>query len=339
MKPSTLATTLAAAISQNETILIKGAPGVGKTDIIKQAATTAGMDLLVSHPVVMDPTDVRGLPWPDAHNKTASFLPFGDLATVLASTKPLVWVFDDLGHAPPSVQNSLMQILLARHIGEHKIPDHVVIVAATNRRTDRAGVAGILEPVKSRFTAIVELDPDLDDWCNWALDNGITPELVAFLRYRPNLLHDFVPTADLTNSPCPRTWVAASRVLTMGLPADATIELLNGAVGEGAAAEFYAFVDLYRALPNIDAALMDPENAIIPEEPSQLYAVATAIASKTSAQTATQVLRYAERLHEAGKPEFSALLVRDATRICRAICDTPAFIRFASGPLAELLHG
>jgi hypothetical protein len=57
-------------------------------------------------------------------------------------------------------------------------------------REDRAGVSGILEPVKSRFTTIIEMEPDVDDWTNWATSNNIRPEIIAFIRIRRKLLID-----------------------------------------------------------------------------------------------------------------------------------------------------
>src|SRR5262249_15910073 len=157
------------------------------------------------HPVVLDPTDAKGLPWPDKGGKTANFLPFGDLARALNATEPLVWMLDDLGQAMPATQASFMQLILPRTVNGHSLPDFGTFVAATNRRTDRAGVQGILEPVKSRFT-IVELNTDLDDWCAWACEEDLVtgesrmpPELISFLRFRKDLLHQFNPTQDLTN--------------------------------------------------------------------------------------------------------------------------------------------
>ena len=122
---------------------------------------------------------------------------------------------------------SFMQLLLARRVNGHALPEHVTFVAATNRRTDRAGVSGILEPVKSRFAAIVELEPNLDDWCQWAFTAGVPAELIAFLRFRPDLLCKFTPSADLTNCPLPRTWAHVAQLLALRLPS--TIQPQSGA--------------------------------------------------------------------------------------------------------------
>lgn len=342
MKPSHLATFLQHTIAQQLPSLIVGGPGIGKTSIVEQAAAAAGADLVVSHPAVADPTDAKGFPWVEKGATRAMFLPFGETARVLDSTKPTVWFMDDLGQAPPAVQASYMPWLLARQVNGHRLPDHVTIIAATNRRTDRAGVSGILEPVKSRFHAIVTLEPDLDEWCQWALAQpNFPPEVVAFLRFKSGdgLLYQFKPSADLVNCPSPRTWAAAARLLQLRMPATVEAEALVGAVGEGAAAELLAFLRMYRELPNIDGILMDPDRASIPTSPSVLYAVSTAIASKANTTTFDRIARYAQRLVDAGHGEFATLALRDAIRRAPDVQTTPAFVRLTSGELGQLMSG
>jgi MoxR-like ATPase len=157
MRPTDLLLLLSSMIVNRLNLLITGAPGIGKSDLVNQAARAADADLILSHPVVEDPTSAAGLPWiVDGH---ARFLPFGMLERAMNATKPTVWFLDDLGQAPAATQASYMQLLLAREVNGHKLSDYVTFVAATNRRTDRAGVSGILEPVKSRFCSIAQSVP------------------------------------------------------------------------------------------------------------------------------------------------------------------------------------
>lgn len=346
MRASHLMTFLASAIAARLPVLITGRPGIGKSDIVAQAAEEAGADLILSHPAVADPTDAKGLPWVRESavgkdtGKEATFLPFGDLARAVRAKKPTVWFLDDLGQATAAVQASYMQLLLARRVSEHVLPDCVTFIAATNRRTDRAGVSGILEPVKSRFASIVELEPHIDDWSQWAIDAGDVPtELIAFLRFRPDLLCAFTPSADLVNCPLPRTWRAAGRLLALDLPEAVQHQAVVGAVGEGAAVEFAAFVKLFKELPNIDGILLDPDKGMIPEKPATLYAVVTALGMKSTAKNFPRIARYADRLVKARHGEFAALLLRDCTRRDPAVMQTSAFVKLASGDLGQLIGG
>lgn len=339
MSPAALSQFLAQAIAARLPVLITGAPGIGKTDIVSAAAVQAGADLILSHPVVEDPTNAKGLPWPDKDGKVAKFLPFGELAQAVMATKPTVWFLDDLGQAPPMVQASYMQLLLARRVNNHILPECVTFVAATNRRTDRAGVSGILEPVKSRFATIVELQPNLDDWCAWAFQHDVPAELIAFLRFKPEYLCNFAASADLTNSPLPRTWAHVAKLLKLTLPPAVQLAAVSGAVGQGAGIDFAAFQQLYAELPTIDSILNDPDASQIPSKPGTLYAVVTALGIRSTLKNFPKVARYAERLWKAGHGEFAALLLRDCVRKDHAVMQTTAFVKLASDELGALIAG
>jgi hypothetical protein len=339
MRPRDVSTLLTSTINARLPVLLVGAPGVGKSDLVAQAAQASGADLIVSHPVVSDPTDAKGLPWVGKDGESATFLPFGDLSRALHAEQPTVWFLDDLGQATPAVQASYMQLLLARRVNGHALPECVTFVAATNRRTDRAGVSGILESVKSRFVSIVHVEANLDDWCNWALRTNQPAELVAFVRFRPELLHQFNPTADLVNSPCPRTWAAAGKIIALKLSPAIELAALQGAVGDGPAAEFVAFLQIYRELPSLDAILLDPDSAPLPSQPAALYAVATGLAARATEANFARVAKYAMRLNDAGRGEFAVLLLRDAVRRNAKLIHSPPFLQLLSSDIGKLISG
>lgn len=339
LRPGQLSALLARTIPAHLPVMITGAPGVGKSDVVTQAAAQAGARLILSHPVTSDPTDYKGLPFPSQDRTRADFLPFGDLAELVTAKDLTVYFLDDLGQAPASVQAAAMQLILARQINGHRVSDNVVFVAATNRRQDRAGVSGILEPVKSRFCAIVELAPTVDDWSKWAVSAGVPAEVIAYIRFRPDNLQDFKPSPDMTNSPSPRTWAQCGRLVSLGLPADLEYPAYAGAIGEPAAAEFVGFLRVFRDLPSIDSVLLSPQTAPIPGNLSALYAISTALAHKANPQNIGRILDYAQRLLSAGKGEFAALLMRDAYQRAPAIASTPEFIQHAAGELGALIAG
>ncbi len=326
MKPSILKQALSLAIANRMPALIVGAPGIGKSDIVAQASEDAGAELIISHPVVSDPTDYKGLPFVvDGH---AEFLPFGELRKITETQRPTVFFLDDLGQAPVSVQAACMQLLLARRINGHRVSDTVTFLAATNRRQDKAGVQGILEPVKSRFAAILNLEPDLDDWVTWALDNGMPVELIAHNRFRPEYISmtAWKPSPDMVNSPSPRTIARIGQWMNTNPPTDLEYELYAGAAGEAYAADLLGFLKIFRNLPSIDLILMNPETEKVPTDPATLYAVCAALASKASQQTFGNIIKYANRM----TPEFSVMLVRDIIGKTRSLVNTKAFIEWST---------
>jgi ATPase family associated with various cellular activities (AAA) len=337
IKPSQLRDLLALTIPAREPVLITGKPGIGKTDSVDQACERALADLIVSHPVVNDPTDYKGLPWIKDGN--ATFLPFGDLQKLISAKKLTVYFLDDLGQATPAVQAAAMQLLLARQINGHKVSPHVVFVAATNRRTDRAGVSGILEPVKSRFATIVELEADVNDWCMWAAASGIAPEVIAYVKFRPDQLSNFQPSADMVNSPSPRTWAAVSRLLALNLPRSLQVPAFEGAIGHATAVEFVGFLRIFADMVSPDLILTSPDTAPIPSEPSALWAVSTAIAARVAPASMPRFCRYLERVQKEGRAEFAALSMQAATARDAKLTSTAAYVKAMAGPLGQLMIG
>lgn len=339
MRPTDVSNLLTATIKARYPVLLVGAPGVGKSDLVQQAADEAKADLITSHPVVDDPTAAKGYPWLQGGKDHAEHVPYGELHKALNAKKPTVWFLDDLGQAPPAVQASYMQLLLTRASNGRKLPDTITFVSATNRRTDRAGVTGVLEPVKSRFTTIIDVEPNLDDWCDWALRTDQPAEVIAFLRLRPELLLKFTPTLDLVNSPSPRTWASVGKILRLSLSARIELAAIQGAIGEGAAAEFLGFLKIYREMPSLDSILMDPDAAEIPTSAGALYAVSIGLAQRSTEANFNRVAQYAEKLSQNGKGEFAVLMIRDATRRNKKLCSTPAYIKLASSDIGKLFTG
>jgi hypothetical protein len=293
-------------------VLLKGKPGVGKTDLIRAVASACNMDLIMSHPSVSDPTDYKGLPVALAGKKgeppTADFVPFGEMWRLIHAERPTIHFADDLGQAPHAVQAAYMQSLQSREVAGHKISPHVTFWAATNDTSHKAGVNALLEPVKSRFHTIIELDPSVDDWVTWALNNDMPAELVGFIRFRPDLLCKFEPTRELTNSPSPRTAANCGDLFNAGIR---DMEVFAGAAGAGFAAEFVGFCKVFASLPDLDQIFMDPMGSVVPTDPATLFAVSAGVVKKISKDNADRGFQYMGRMPK----EYEICTGRDAMRV------------------------
>lgn len=324
MRASQLIETIAFCIKNNFPLLITGQPGIGKTDIVDHGSALSNADMMTMHPVVSDPTDFKGLPY--AKIDEAVFLPFGELKRLMDATSKLVCFIDDLGQAPSAVQAAIMQLILARQINGKKISDHVVFIAATNRKQDKAAVSGILEPVKSRFASIVELEVNNDDWINWALTKGNMPvSLISFIRFRPEMLNQFVPSKEMVNSPIPRTVANVGKMQNAGIPNGLEFELIKGAAGEAFSAEYTAYMAIFNSLPNIDQILMTG-NGDVPTEPAVLFAVSGVLAAKMTDMNAANAFNYIGKLPD----EIGYATVKDAITRNVSITKTKPFIQWAS---------
>lgn len=326
MKPAKLITAIQFAIANRFNYLITGQPGIGKTDIVKHAAKLANAGVLLMHPVVSDPTDFKGMPYVDGKKQEASFLPFSDLKKLIDAKTKLVCFIDDIGQSAATVQAALMQLILGGKINGFDISEHVVFIAATNRKQDKAAVSGILEPVKSRFHSIIELDVDADDWVQWALTEGNMPtELISFIRFRPTMLNIFKPTKEMVNSPIPRTVANVGKMQNAGMPRGLEYELIQGAAGEAFAAEYTGYLKVYRNLPNIDQILMTGQGDV-PTEPAVLFAVSGVLASRMTELNADNAFNYINQLPS----EIGFATGKDAVTKNKNIANTRAFINWAS---------
>jgi MoxR-like ATPase len=293
---------------------IWGGPGVGKSSVVRAAADALNLCLVDLRATLLDPVDLRGLPrlvQDTAVWCAPAFLPRSGSGVLF---------LDELGQAAPAVQAACLQLTLDRRIGEYELPPGWAVVAAANRAEDRAGGHRLISPLLNRFIHL-DLDVDPEDWQTWAVTAGIAPEIRSFLRFRPGLLYQFDPATNPRAFATPRSWAFVSDVLAAPSP-DRSAEVVAGCVGEGAAAEFVGFLQLYRELPDVDAALAHPDTAPVPREPAVLYALVGAVVERVraGAAPAAAAVRYCSRLPD----EFALLAVRDLIAVSPSLAGDPA---------------
>lgn len=304
MKASAVSDALRVLVAARQPVFVWGGPGVGKSAVVGQLAEALKVPLQDVRALLLDPVDLRGLPFlgNDGRSKwaTPEFLPQDGTGILF---------LDELNAAPAMVQASCYQLVLDRKLGEYTLPDGWAIIAAGNRDSDRGATTRMPTPLRNRFVHL-EFEVDVQEWSEWAIQAGIRPEVIAFLRFRPELLSAF--DRDANAFPSPRSWEFVSRILdSIGPQSGPSIEheVIAGAVGTGAATEFSGFLRMFRELPNIDAILLNPLQEPVPEIAAAQYAVASALARCASDTNFDRICLYLNRL----PTEFRVLCVRDAT--------------------------
>jgi len=327
MTPKQIKASLRTLIPIKQPVFLWGAPGVGKSQVVSQVAEELGRELVDIRAVLLDPVDLRGLPSVGgdgtAHWCPPSFLP---------TEGEGILFLDELNAAPPLVQAACYQLVLDRKVGEYTLPDGWTVVAAGNRESDRAVTHRMPSALANRFVHL-DFSVDANAWLEWADEKGLPEEIRAFIRFRPNLLHDFDPKKNEKAFPSPRSWEFAARIMASTPDPDVELSLLKGTVGPGAAAEFAGFSRMFRQLPDPDAVINHPSTANVPEEPATLYALCEALAKRAGDETAESIIAYASRLPS----EFGVLLVRDAVKTHRGVVESPAFSRWATANSDVLL--
>ena len=302
-----------------------GPPGCAKSQIAQQVATDAGRAYVDVRALLLDPVDLRGIPWRDSADRTRWAPP----ALLPPSDDPGRWLIslEELPSAVPMVQAALYQLVLDRKCGEYTLPEGASLIACGNRETDRGVVHRMPTPLASRFVHL-EIRVDAEDWCAWGAANDIVPEVLFFIQLKPKLLHHFDPQSKEKAFPCPRTWHFASDIVKRrnGLDAEVERALFRGTIGEDAAVAFTGFLKIWRELTHPRAVINDPRNADIPENASALMALCGSLCRLAKDTNFDAIVTYATRLRR----EVGEFLVGSCVRREPALQRSPAFIRWAA---------
>lgn len=324
MNSQALITAISTAYRLQEPVFLWGPPGIGKSDIVAQAAKLLGTQLAKEKKIkkpedfqlidfrmaLRDPTDIKGFPMPDQDSKTMRYYRDAELP----KSGYGILFMDELVSATPATQAAGMQLTLKNHNGEHAIGDYVLppgfaIVAAGNRETDRGVVHRMPTPLANRFTHL-EAECDKDAWLQWAMRNDISPELIAFHRWKEDMLFKFDPKLDSKAFPTPRSWVRTEKFVKEAIPDDVKYELIKGTVGEGPGSEYWAFRKLINELPTLEEIIMSPKTTKVPgpDQLSARYAITTLMGANANETSFEPFLEYSERMDK----EFQACFVRDS---------------------------
>ncbi len=324
MGPKEIAQSLEAVVRMRRPSFLWGSPGIGKSAVVRQVAAKMDLELVDVRISLLDPVDLRGLPKvANGHTEWAPpiFLP--------RKGKGILFL-DEMNAAGQMVQNACYQLCLDMKIGEYELPAGWTVLAAGNRESDRSGVVRMPTALRNRFIHL-DFAVDLEQWIAWAVENGIRPEIMAFLRFRPELLHDFNKDANAFASP--RSWQFVSEILDAGgghfgplFGEKIQHGLIEGAVGEGACAEIVGFLRVFNSLPDISDIFKDPDCDEIPQDPATLYALCGCLSKSVDSGKMEKLTEYLKRLPQ----EFSIVCIRDAVRHDPAIQSTAAFIEWAA---------
>ena len=324
MKASLLKESLKLLMKARVSAFIWGPPGCGKSSIVNQISQEIKKTLFEMRALLYEPIDVRGFPKITEDGRTI-YCPPEDLPMQANA----LFFIDELNLAPLMTQNSFLQLVIPPHkLGSYELPTDCAIIAAGNRETDRVGATRMGTSLANRFVHL-NMEVDNDEWLDWAVENGIAPEIYAFIKYRGDLLMTFDPKKNEKAFASPRSYEFLSNIVKEGLgelPREAQLEIAAGTVGEGPATEFIAFTDIWRSLPNPEEVLKNPAAFQIPEKPAVLFALCGALSRKVTVKTVDKFFDFANRL----SGEWSVRIVNDAIKMEPKLKSTKGYISWAA---------
>jgi AAA domain (dynein-related subfamily) len=329
---------LGVAVAARVPVLLWGAPGTGKTSVIRAMAAAMGWPCETVIASIREPSDFAGLPV--VVGEGVRFAPPAWARRLAAAGRGLLFL-DELSTAPPAVQAALLRVVLERVVGDLELPAEVAVVAAANPPEQAADGWDLSAPLANRLCHLAwDVDPRAvadglaGGWAapevpqlpaDWAAELGLALALVAaFLHARPALA--CAPPDDANAAgrgwPSPRTWEMAARLWAAsgaaGSGEEARAALVRGAVGEGAGVEFLAWL-AEMDLPDPEVVLADPAAFRLPSRGDRAYAAVAAVAAVVAADPTPE--RWAAGWQVLGRaaqsaPDVAAVAARTLAR-CR----------------------
>ncbi|MBU1658489.1 MoxR family ATPase [bacterium] len=308
MKASSLISTITALIEQKVPTFLWGAPGIGKSSIVKQIAKEKAIGFIDLRLALMDPTDLKGIPFYDKESHSALWAP----PAFLPREGEGILFLDELNSAPPSVQASAYQLILDRKVGEYALPSGWAIVAAGNREGDRGVTYRMPSPLANRFVHF-EMEVDVKDWRFWAYQNGVDERIISYISYKNEHLFTFDAKSDVKSFATPRSWEYVDSILKSGMKEEFLLECLSGAIGKDVSVGFLSFAKVMHKLPDIKNILACATGEYS-EEVDVLYALSTGLVSAFLKDKREEKLENLLSYTLGLKSEFAVMVVQDLQR-------------------------
>ena len=303
------AATLIRTIGGTNTILLRGAPGVGKSSILSRLAREMP-DYVACYVDVanLDLGDL-GMPVIDRETMTTSYAPNSRFGIGKGQTKPVLLMLDELGKASRPVLNMLLPVILEHRLGDVGLPTGSIVFATTNLDTDGVG-DNLPAHAANRMTVLDMANPTCDEWLGWAMNNDVAPEVMAFVRDYPQVMarydqldpkdnnpYIFNPMTGNTKAFCsPRSLEKASNIVKQrDVLGEALLPALCGTVGEAAARDLEANVMLADSMPRWPDIKANPETCKLPGGAGAYFLMAFSLAARADADNIDAVMTYVNR--------------------------------------------
>ncbi len=218
--------------------MLWGTRGVGKSSVVRQVAEQHGVPLVDLRLTTIEPVDIRGAIFADdRQGKTVWFPP----EFLPGADQPEGILFlDELTAADQRLQISAYSLILDRRVGNYRLPEGWLVVAAGNASFHGAVSHDMGTALADRMFHF-NVQSTIEAFLEHAIAKGFAPEVMAYLRIRPDKLDDTQAqlAADHLVGASPRGWEDVSQVLRSGVSEETRRLFVQGRIGAGNAAEFF----------------------------------------------------------------------------------------------------
>lgn len=227
---------IALAYKADQPVLLEGTHGIGKSDLLAEAAQALGIGCIVADLSLMEPPDLVGIPRVHDDGRThyapPAFLPRDGRGLL---------VFEELNRCPRYLAAPCLQLLTARRLNDYALPAGWLPCAAVNNAADGYHTDELDPALLSRFLQVTVI-AEVSAWLGWARAQRLHPKICAFVEQSPDIFAD--PAAN------PRAWTYANKLLAAweqtARDESMLATLLAGVLGERWAHAFLQFFGNHR---------------------------------------------------------------------------------------------
>ena len=269
-----------AATMADDTVIMEGQHGIGKSTIVKQFAKENGYhleELFLSHQEVGDLIGIPHMIEKNGKSLTTWSTPVW-LQRIYEKAEegiPTILFLDELNRAPIDVRQSALQLVLEKQIHEHLLPEvngkRTMIVAAINP-ADEYQVDELDPALLDRFLHI-NVEADVYAWLNWGKKEKLNPMVLDFIKEYPDRLFWQPKNGGTGGSPnngatggtpnngatsgrgaTPRSWAKLSNFINIidDIPKEIHFDIFKGKIGSELAGQFLIFMKDYANVITIE---------------------------------------------------------------------------------------
>lgn len=288
MKASQIKSALSSLIGSEQSVLVWGSSGLGKSSVIREFADEQDLEIVSLREIGTEVMDLK------------------ELLSLLPKEGKGILFLDELYTMPAQMKTFTYELIANRGIGKYSLPESYSIVATeSDKNTSEVLPANI-----SNHLIHLQMHADSDEWKKWAFSEGIDERVIAYISYKNEALCSFDASLKADVFASPRSWKSVSDILRSDMDEKLLLEVLAGTIGKELATSFLSFSEAAYKLPDIEGILQDAK-AEYPSEEDILHMLSCVLVSfllkYSNEENLENVLKYIMDL----KPEFSMMIVQD----------------------------
>ena len=309
---------------------IAGSPGCGKSSVAATIAKKRKLKLIDIRLGAIDPTVLDGVAVPNQDRTALSMLPL-DMIPLEDAELPEGYdgwlvLLDELPTALPAVQAATYKFILDHKVGQANVHSKVHKMAAGNLITDGAVAKPITTALGSRLIHF-GMKTDYKSWLDWGTEAGLNYRVLDYIATNNHHLNVFDPAkvaGDGGTFRCERTWEFLSDLCNVmdeqGIVVEDMLATVAGAIGNGGANEFMAFIKYYDQVPKLEDIVANPSTFPIPPSPAiQVCTLSSIINSLEVSEDLDKFVPFIDRM----APELKMVFARRAIKSNRDLRHNP----------------